>query len=66
LVSSLYPNEANKPGYAQLYIFDSAEATREQLENPPSQGRMAELMHRLGEMLQEVNPFSESLNECTI
>jgi hypothetical protein len=27
LVSPLYPNEAKKPGYGQLYIFDSAEAT---------------------------------------
>jgi hypothetical protein len=27
LVSPLYPNEAKKPGYGELYIFDSAEAT---------------------------------------
>jgi hypothetical protein len=28
LVTPLYPNEENKPGYGQLYIFDSAEAKR--------------------------------------
>jgi hypothetical protein len=40
LVSQLYPNVANKPGYGQLYIFDSTEATTK----PSDQGRMAELM----------------------
>jgi hypothetical protein len=28
LVTPLYPNEGNKPGYGQLYIFDSSEATK--------------------------------------
>jgi hypothetical protein len=32
LVASLYPNETNKPGYEQLLIFDSAEATTKLLE----------------------------------
>jgi hypothetical protein len=27
MVSPLYPNKANKPGYGQLYIVDSAEET---------------------------------------
>jgi hypothetical protein len=29
----LYPNEANEPGYGQLYIFDFAEATTKRPEN---------------------------------
>jgi hypothetical protein len=27
LIWQIYPNEANKPGYRYIYIFDSAEAT---------------------------------------
>jgi hypothetical protein len=33
LVSPLYPNETNEPGYKQILIFDSAEATTKLLEN---------------------------------
>jgi hypothetical protein len=54
LVSLLYSNEANKPGYGQLYIFYSAEAKTKQLENQynqSNQGRMTEVMQRLDEML---------------
>jgi hypothetical protein len=29
LASSLYPNEASKSGYEQIYIYDSAEITTE-------------------------------------
>jgi hypothetical protein len=32
-VSPLYPNEANKPEYGQVYVFDSTEATTKRLEN---------------------------------
>jgi hypothetical protein len=42
LVLPLYPDETNKPGYGQLYIFDSAEATTKWLENQSSQGCMPE------------------------
>jgi hypothetical protein len=38
LVSTLYASKENKPGYGQLYIFDIAEATAEQLENQSNQG----------------------------
>jgi hypothetical protein len=38
LVSSEYPNEANKPGYGQLHIFDSAEARTKGLENQSIKG----------------------------
>jgi hypothetical protein len=44
LVSPLYPNEANKPEYGQLYIFDSDEATTKLLENQSNQRCMAEVM----------------------
>jgi hypothetical protein len=52
LVLPLYPNEANKPGYVQLFILESAEATTKRLEKQSNQGCMAEAMQRLDEMLQ--------------
>jgi hypothetical protein len=39
LVSPLYSDEANKPGYGQLYIFDPAEATAKRLESDAKIGR---------------------------
>jgi hypothetical protein len=60
LVSPPCPNEANKPGYGQLYIFDCAKATTERLENQSNRGRMAEVMQRLDEKLRQVNPVAES------
>jgi hypothetical protein len=33
LISPLYPNEANKPEYGQLHIFDAAEAPAKLTEN---------------------------------
>jgi hypothetical protein len=41
LVLPLYADEANKPGYGQLYISDSPEATKKRLESQNSQGYMA-------------------------
>jgi hypothetical protein len=32
LVSPLQPNDANKPGYEQLHIFDSAETKKKGLK----------------------------------
>jgi hypothetical protein len=63
LVSPLYPNESNKPGYGQLYIFDSTEATTKRLENQSNQGCMANVMQQLDEMLRQVNPFAESYKQ---
>jgi hypothetical protein len=51
LVSQPYSNEANKPGYVQLYIFDSAEPTIKRLENPSNQDSTAEITQRFDEML---------------
>jgi hypothetical protein len=36
-------NEANKPGYGELRIFDSAEATTKRLEGQTNQGCMGEV-----------------------
>jgi hypothetical protein len=35
--SPLYPNEANKPGFRQLYIFDAADSKTKQVENQSNQ-----------------------------
>jgi hypothetical protein len=51
LVSSLYSNKANKSGYGQLNILDSAEATTRRLENQSNQGCMTEEMKGFDEML---------------
>jgi hypothetical protein len=59
-VSPLYPNGANKPGYGQLHIFDSAEATTKQLEDRQNQVCISKVMQRLDETLWQVNPFAES------
>jgi hypothetical protein len=54
-VSWLHQNKANIPGYGQLYISNSAEATTK-----PNQRCMAKVMQQLYKMLQHVNPFAES------
>jgi hypothetical protein len=65
LVSWLYPNEANKPLYRQLFICDSTEVKTKLPENQSNQGFMAEIMAGLGEMLRQVNPFDGTyMNEC--
>jgi hypothetical protein len=60
LVSPIYPNEENTPGYWNLYIFYSAEATTKALENQSNQGYVVEVMQRLDKMLQQSNQFAES------
>jgi hypothetical protein len=54
LASSLYPNEANKSGYGQLYIYDSAETTTEWSENQYNQRCMAEVMQQFDKMLHKL------------
>jgi hypothetical protein len=44
LVSPLYPNKANKPGYGQLYIFYFAEETIKWHEIQSNLGGMSEVM----------------------
>jgi hypothetical protein len=56
MVHTVFGYASNKPGY-ELYIFDSAEATK-RLENQSNPGCMAEVMQRLGEMLRQVNLFA--------
>lgn len=49
LASFLYPNEAYMPGYGQLYIFCSAEATTKQHENQSNQRCMAAVILTIGQ-----------------
>jgi hypothetical protein len=59
-VSPLHPNQASKPLYEQLHIFDSAEATTtERLENQFNLVCMTEKMQQLGKMMLQVCPFTE-------
>lgn len=59
-LSPLYPNEASESVYGEFYIFDSAEATSQRLENHSDKRFMAEVIQRLNQMLRQVNPFAES------
>jgi hypothetical protein len=60
VVSPLYAEATNKPGYGQLYIFDSAKATKKRLEN---RGCSEIVMLQLDEMLRRTNPFAESYKQ---
>jgi hypothetical protein len=60
LVSPLYPDKPNEPGYGQLYIADPAETSTERLANQSHQEFVAETVQRLDEMPLQVNPFAES------
>jgi hypothetical protein len=65
LVSPLYLNEVSRPGCRQLHVFDSTEIKTKRLEYPSDQGRIAEIMQQLGEMLGQVNLFSESYKQTS-
>ncbi|GBN27293.1 hypothetical protein AVEN_155185-1 [Araneus ventricosus] len=58
MVSTLYSNERNKPGYGQLYIFDSSEASNRRMGN--NQACLHSVMEKLDALLRSINPFSES------
>ncbi|GBN66560.1 hypothetical protein AVEN_110235-1 [Araneus ventricosus] len=53
LVSPLY-NYHNKPGYGQLYIFDTRKATEKRMER--NEGCLPSVMDRLDSMLRASNP----------
>lgn len=57
-VSPLYSNENNKPGYGQLYIYDSSEANAFRMRS--NEGCLPTLMGKLDELLRRINPFAES------
>jgi hypothetical protein len=63
-VSRLYRNEANKPGFGQIYILNSAQETKQNKKKTWKKRRhqkcMAEVMQRLDEILRLVNSFSVS------
>ncbi|GBO15347.1 hypothetical protein AVEN_14106-1 [Araneus ventricosus] len=58
MVSPLYSNERNSPGYGQLYIFDSSEASNRPMEN--NQTCLHSVMEKLDTLLRRLNPFPES------
>ncbi|GBN72785.1 hypothetical protein AVEN_224330-1 [Araneus ventricosus] len=58
MVSPLYSNEQNRPGYGQLYIFDSSEASYRRMEN--NQTCLHSVMEKLDALLRSINPFAES------
>ncbi|GBM48634.1 hypothetical protein AVEN_135010-1 [Araneus ventricosus] len=54
----LHSNERNKPGYGQLYIFDSSKASNRRMEN--NQACLHSVMEKLDALLRSINPFAES------
>ncbi|GBM32486.1 hypothetical protein AVEN_156584-1 [Araneus ventricosus] len=58
MISPLYSNERKKPGYGQLYIFDSSEASNRRMEN--NQACLQSVMEKLDALLRSINPFAES------
>ncbi|XP_055942022.1 uncharacterized protein LOC129972067 [Argiope bruennichi] len=54
MVSPLYSGH-NKPGYGQLYVFDSSEANEKRMER--NEGCLFSVMERLDFMLTAINPF---------
>ncbi|GBN26769.1 hypothetical protein AVEN_171924-1 [Araneus ventricosus] len=61
MVSPLYSNERNKPGYGQLHIFYSSEASNRRMEN--NQACLHSVMEKLGALLRSINPFAESYQQ---
>ena len=59
-VSPLYSNQHSKPGYEQLYIFDTSEATNKHMDS--NQGCLRIVMERLDLILRRINPFAGSYN----
>ncbi|XP_055951619.1 uncharacterized protein LOC129987693 [Argiope bruennichi] len=45
----------NKPGYGQLYVFHTNEATEKRMER--NEGCLVSVMKRLNSMLRVINPF---------
>ncbi|GBN30210.1 hypothetical protein AVEN_226246-1 [Araneus ventricosus] len=56
--SPLYYIVRKKPGYGQLYIFDSSEASNRRMEN--NQACLHSVMEKFDALLRSINPFSES------
>ncbi|GBM87461.1 hypothetical protein AVEN_9560-1 [Araneus ventricosus] len=58
MVSPLYSKERNKPGYGQLNIFDSSEASNSSMEK--NQACLHSVMEKLDALLRSINLFAES------
>ncbi|GBM92835.1 hypothetical protein AVEN_222034-1 [Araneus ventricosus] len=50
-------SDHNKPGYGQLYVFDTSKATEKRMER--NEGCVPSVMERLDSMLRAINPFIE-------
>jgi hypothetical protein len=59
LVSLLYPNETNKPGYGQLYILIVLKQQQYVLKANKT-NCMAKVIEHMDKMLLQVNLFAES------
>jgi hypothetical protein len=64
LLLTLYQNEANKPGYRQVYIFDPAEATIKRSENQSNENYLAELRKRLDQMPLQFTDVHSHVKGC--
>jgi hypothetical protein len=51
-------NKENRPECGQLIVHDFAEPTTKLIESQSNQSYMAEVMQRLDEILQRVDPFA--------
>jgi hypothetical protein len=57
LVSPLYPNEANEPGYGHHYISSVLKQQQNSLKTIKT-NCMAEVLEQMNKMLQQVNLFA--------
>jgi hypothetical protein len=62
LVSLLYPNEANKPGYGQLYILIVLKQQQNLLKTNIT-NCMDKVIKHMGKMLLQVSLFAESYEQ---
>ena len=57
---ALYPDEEQRPEYAQLFFIDTAEATDYRMNIESNQDCDEELVYALDELMRKVNPYFES------
>ncbi|UYV84552.1 hypothetical protein LAZ67_X002596 [Cordylochernes scorpioides] len=57
---TLHPVGEQPPKFAQLYILDTAEATRERLSIPENHGCDENVLNKLAELLANINKFAMS------
>jgi len=57
-IGSLLPKEGNDPVYAQIYIYDTDEATAIRLRNANNSGCTEVPMRELSDHISDINPFA--------